>query len=180
MDRDGRSPWPSYGQSQRNNGSLSTSGYGRSVAFPRGQIDHYSYMEAGDGRFSTRLSFPVFTGDWKQFQKNCLAEAHVAGVNEAFTIAIKAYQKQWHWPFATDPRQEHVYSSEEEENDDNVKPEYTNQGKDGPGTYMIQMHQQGSGPWQYNMHLGYTTEHPTELYKKRCLRNSPRVRSLIS
>ncbi len=36
----GRSPWPRYGQCQRNNGSSNINGYGRSVAFPRVKQHH--------------------------------------------------------------------------------------------------------------------------------------------
>ncbi len=81
-------------------------------------------MEAGtEGRSFTRISFPVFTGNWKRFEKNCLAEAHVAGVNEALTIASKTHQKQWHWTFAPDPRQEYIDSSDDERDDDVDKME---------------------------------------------------------
>ncbi len=41
MDREGGSPWPRYGQNHKNNGSLSTSKYGHSAAFHRGQTNHY-------------------------------------------------------------------------------------------------------------------------------------------
>ncbi len=75
-----------------------------------------SYMEAvEEGRSSIRISFPLYRGDWKSFEKNCLAEAHVAGVNKAITVAMKAYKKRWQWPFAPDPRQEIIYLSEEED-----------------------------------------------------------------
>ncbi len=72
------------------------------------------YMEADDGRSSTRFSFPVYKGDWKWFQKHCLAEAHPAGVNEAITVATKAHSKKWEWSFVPDLRQEITGSSDDE------------------------------------------------------------------
>ncbi len=136
------SPRPSFGRA-KNYDPKGRYEYGR-LGGPRfGQNNFNSYMEAGwngEDRSSTRLSFPVFTGDWKTFVKNCLPEAHVAGVNEALTIASKAHQKQWHWPFATDPRQECGYSSEEDEIEENVKTEYaTRANKAKKGVNEVQM-----------------------------------------
>ncbi len=118
-----RSPWPGTGHVNRNYGDLGERGYGRSGPPLSGQIHHNSYMEAENGRSLIRPSFPVFEGDWKTFEKNCLAEAHLAGINEAITVALKAYQKQWQWPFTTDPREEVIYSSDDEDEDDPGKKE---------------------------------------------------------
>ncbi len=68
-------------------------------------------MEAEGGRSLNRISFPVYRGNWKIFVKDCLAEAHTAGVNEAILVAAKAQTKQWEWPFAPDPRQEIILLS---------------------------------------------------------------------
>ncbi len=109
-----RSPWPEHGHVNRNYGHPGERGDGRSGPPFTGQTNYNSYMEAEDGRSRTRPSFPVLEGDWKTFEKNCLAEAHVAGVNEAITVARKSYNKNWDWPFATDPRWEPLISSDNE------------------------------------------------------------------
>ncbi len=80
-------------------------------------------MEAEAGRSSTRTSFPVYKGDWNRFVKNCMAEAHASGVNEALMVAAKAHKKGWDWPFAPDPRQEIIQSSDDKDETPAQKPE---------------------------------------------------------
>ncbi len=114
MEHKTGSPWPSHGQGNRNQGPRDPGIYGRLGADHLGRKTYNSYMEAEAGRSLTRPSFPVFGGDWKTFEKSCLAEAHAAGVNEAITVARKSYNKNWDWPFATDPRWEPLISSDYE------------------------------------------------------------------
>ncbi len=59
MDQEGRSPWPRYDQSQRNNRSSNTNGYGRSVAFPRGKINHYVNSTSFDIEVPPHCSTPI-------------------------------------------------------------------------------------------------------------------------
>ncbi len=98
-----RGPRPSVGWVNRDHGSGGPGafGYGRSGTLNKGQNYYNSYMEAEeDGRSSLRMSSPVYKGNWTSFIKNCLAEAHVAGVNEALTIASKAYQYAAVWSYS--------------------------------------------------------------------------------
>ncbi len=100
-----RGPRPPMGRVNGNYGSGGPGafGYGRSGTLYEGQNYRNSYMEAETGRSTSRCSFPVYKGDWKSFKKNCLAEAHIAGVNEAIPVAVKAHSRQWVWPFTPDP-----------------------------------------------------------------------------
>ncbi len=50
-------------------------------------------------------------------------EAHIAGVNEALKVANKAHKKQWQWPFAPDPRQKIICSSNDEDELKSIKTE---------------------------------------------------------
>ncbi len=81
-------------------------------------------LEAGNGGPIMWISFPVYRGDWNAIVKDCFAEAHSAGVNEAILVAAKTNSKQWDWPFAPDPRQEPLLSSDDEVESSELKTEH--------------------------------------------------------
>ncbi len=110
-----RGPCPAEGRVIRSYSSDGAQSYRRSGHPDVIQSYYNSNMEAGDGRSPARYSFPVYHGDWKSFVENCLAEVHASGVNEALMVATKAHKREWDWPFAPDPRQEILLSSDNED-----------------------------------------------------------------